>query len=52
MRPHGGSRNRLGDNIKTDLKKIVWDDGDWIYLAHDKGHWRDIMNAEMNFRVL
>jgi hypothetical protein len=34
-----------------DLRKIRWDDMDWIYLALDRGHWRHVVNTVMNLRV-
>jgi hypothetical protein len=32
-RPLGKQRRRLVDNIKIDLREIVWDGMDWIDLA-------------------
>jgi hypothetical protein len=28
-----------GDNIKMDLREIVWECVEWIHLAHDGGQW-------------
>jgi hypothetical protein len=28
------------DNIKMDLREIVWDSKDWIDLAQDRDKWR------------
>jgi hypothetical protein len=39
------------DNIKTDLRKIGWDDGDWIDLAQDRDQWRALVRVVMNLRV-
>jgi hypothetical protein len=39
------------DNIKTDLREIEWDGGDWIDLAKDGDQWRALVNAVMNLRV-
>jgi hypothetical protein len=36
------------DNIKMDLKKIGWDDMDWIDLAQDKNQLRALVNMVMN----
>jgi hypothetical protein len=32
------SRRRWEDNIRMDLKEIVWEGVDWIYLAQDREH--------------
>jgi hypothetical protein len=32
-KPLGRPRRTLEENIKTDLKDIVWDDMDWIHLG-------------------
>jgi hypothetical protein len=34
-RPLGRPRRRWVDNIKIDLREIVWDDMDWIDLTQD-----------------
>jgi hypothetical protein len=47
----GRSGRRWVDNIKMDLREIVWDGRDWIDLAHGKDRWRALVNAAMNFRV-
>jgi hypothetical protein len=33
-----------------DIRKIVWEDVDWMHLAHDWGQWRDVVNTEMNLQ--
>jgi hypothetical protein len=50
-RPLGRPRRRWVDNIKTDLKRIVWDGMDSIDLAQDKYQWRALVNTVMNLRV-
>jgi hypothetical protein len=50
-RPLGRSRRRCVDDIKMDLKKIVWDCMDWIHLAEDRDQWRALVNTVMNHRV-
>jgi hypothetical protein len=35
-RPLGRPRRRWVDNIKMDLREIVWDGMDWIDLAQDR----------------
>jgi hypothetical protein len=34
-----------------DIGEIGWVCVDWIDLAQDGDHWRDIMNTAMNLRV-
>jgi hypothetical protein len=50
-RPLGRSRHRWMDNIKTDLRDIVWGGMDWIDLAQDRDQWRALVNTVMNLRV-
>lgn len=33
------SRHRQMDNIKMDLKEMLFDDVEWIKMAQDKDHW-------------
>jgi hypothetical protein len=39
------------DNIKMDLREIVWDGMDWIDMAQERDHWKALVNTVMNFRV-
>jgi hypothetical protein len=39
------------NNIKIDLRKIGWDDMDWIDLVQDRDQWRALVNTVMNFWV-
>ena len=39
------------DNIKMDLKRIIWEGVGWIQLARDRDKWRDIVNAVMSLGV-
>jgi hypothetical protein len=50
-RPLGRPRRRWVDNIKMDLREIVWDGVDWVDLGHDRDHWRALVNTVMNLRV-
>jgi hypothetical protein len=34
-RPVGRPRRRWKDNIRMDLRKIGWEDVDWMHLAQD-----------------
>jgi hypothetical protein len=36
------------ENIKIDLKEIVWDGMDWIDLAQDRDQWSAFVNTLMN----
>jgi hypothetical protein len=44
-RPLGRPRRtrRWVDNIKMDLRKIGWDDMDWIDLSQDRDQWRGLL---------
>jgi hypothetical protein len=35
------------DNIKTDLREIVYGGVDWIHLAQDSDRWRALVNTVM-----
>jgi hypothetical protein len=35
-----------------DLEEIGWGAVEWIHLAHDRDHWRAVVNAVMNFQAL
>jgi hypothetical protein len=47
----GRPRGRWVDNIKMDLREIVWDGVDLIDLAEDKNQWMALVNTVMNLRV-
>jgi hypothetical protein len=44
-------RRRWEDNIKMDLQEVGCKGMDWTDLAQDRGSWRALVNAGMNFRV-
>jgi hypothetical protein len=50
-RPLGRPRRRWVDNIRMDLREVVWDGMDWIGLAQDRDQWRALLNTVMNLRV-
>jgi hypothetical protein len=35
-RPH---RRKWDDNIRMDLRGIIWEDVDWMHLAQDRDKW-------------
>jgi hypothetical protein len=41
----------LLDNIKMDLREVIWYGVDWIDMAQDRDQWRAIVNTVMNLRV-
>jgi hypothetical protein len=50
-RPVGRPGLRWADNIKMGLRKIGWDDMDWINVAEERDQWKALVNAAMNLRV-
>ena len=50
-RPLGRPSRRWEDNIKTDLREVGCDPGDWIDLAEDRGQLKIYVRAVMNLRV-
>ena len=47
----GKLRLRWEDNIKMNLRKVVYGGMDWIELAQDRDRWRALVNAVMNLWV-
>jgi hypothetical protein len=50
-KPLGSLRCRWKYNIKTDLRRIGWDDINWIHVSHDREEWRALVDTAMNFQV-
>jgi hypothetical protein len=50
-RPLERPRRRWVENIKMDLREIVWVDTDWVDLAQDRDQWKALVNTVMNLRV-
>jgi hypothetical protein len=50
-RPLGRPRRKWEDNIKMDLREIVFGDVDWIHSAQDRDRWRALVITVMNLRV-
>jgi hypothetical protein len=51
-RPLGRPRHRWLDNIRMDVREIVWGGMDWIDVVQDRDQWRALANTVMNLRVL
>jgi hypothetical protein len=51
QKPLGRSRRKRVDNIKMDLRDIVWFGMDSVHLNQDREQWRALMNTVMNLRV-
>jgi hypothetical protein len=49
--PLGRPRRMWVDNIKMDLKEMVWYGVDWIDLAQDRDQWMALVYTVMNLRV-
>jgi hypothetical protein len=39
-RPRGRASRRWEDNIKMDIRGIVWNIVDWIHIAQNRDQWR------------
>ncbi|KAJ4439912.1 hypothetical protein ANN_08042 [Periplaneta americana] len=50
-RPLGRPGRRWEHNIKMDLRKVGYDDREWINLAQDRDRWRAYVRAAMNLQV-
>jgi len=42
---------RYEDNIKMDLREIVWERADWIHLAQDRDEWWVLVDTVRKLRV-
>jgi hypothetical protein len=50
-RPLGRPRRRWEDNIKMDLREIVFGDVDWIRWAQDRDSWRALVDTLMKLQI-
>jgi hypothetical protein len=50
-KPGGRPRRRWEDNIRKDLRDIIWEGVDWMHLAQDRNQWRAVVDTVINFRV-
>jgi hypothetical protein len=46
-RPLGRPEHRWEDNIKMDIREVVWVGMDWIDVAEDRDRWRAVVNEVM-----
>jgi hypothetical protein len=51
-RPLGRPKHKWEDNIKMDLREMVWGGMDWIDLAQDRDQLRALVNMVVNLQVL
>jgi hypothetical protein len=42
---------RVKNNIRMDLRQVVWGGVDWMYLAEERHQWRDVVNTVLNLQV-
>ena len=50
-RPLGKPRRRWDDNIKTDMREVGCDPGEWIDITEDRDQWGAYIRAVMNLQV-
>jgi hypothetical protein len=48
---HGRPRHTCEDNIKTDLRNLMWEGVDWIHLAQDRDREWALVNTAMKLRI-
>jgi hypothetical protein len=41
----------MGEDIRIDLREIVWEDVKWMHLTEDMDLQWNLLNTVMNFRV-
>jgi hypothetical protein len=49
--PLGRPKRRWVDNIKMDLREIVWHGMDWTDMAQDRNQWRALVNTVTNPQI-
>jgi hypothetical protein len=49
--PVGKPSRGWEDNIRTNLREILWEGVGWIHLDQDGDQWRDLVNTVMKRRV-
>jgi hypothetical protein len=43
--------NRWEGSIRTDVRKMVWEDEDWMHLAQEGDQWQGLVDTVMKLRV-
>jgi len=46
--PLGRPRRKRGYTAEVDIKEIEWQSLGGIYVAHDRGQWRALLNTVIN----
>jgi len=49
--PLGRPRHRWEDNIRIDLREIVWESEDWVHLAQGEDLWWALLNTIINLWI-
>jgi hypothetical protein len=49
--PLGRPRRSSVNNIKVDVREIIWDGMDWINMGQDRDHQIALLNTVMNLRI-
>jgi hypothetical protein len=49
--PLGKTRCRWEDNIRMNLREVVYEDVDWMHMAKDRDQWWALVNTTINLRV-
>jgi hypothetical protein len=50
-RPRGKPGCRWEDNIRMDLREIIWEVVDWKHVTYDMDQWRALVTVVINLRV-
>jgi hypothetical protein len=50
-KPLGKPESIWEDNIRMDLRGIIWEVSDWIHLAQDRASWLAFAKTVINIRV-
>jgi hypothetical protein len=50
-RPFGRPRRKWEDNIRMDIKEVVWEDVDRMHMAQDRDQWRGLVNTAVNLQL-
>jgi hypothetical protein len=50
-RPLGRPRHRWENDIRMDIREIVWEFVDCMYLGQDTDQWQTLVSTAVNFQV-